>query len=45
LIPANPAVGQEIWEVMSLLPYEVGLISVLFDSSFEKVLGVVENFA
>ncbi|KAH9314243.1 hypothetical protein KI387_022870 [Taxus chinensis] len=22
LIPANPAVGQEIWEVMSLLPYE-----------------------
>ncbi|KAL6577483.1 THO complex subunit 2 [Orobanche minor] len=23
LIPANPAVGQEIWELMSLLPYEV----------------------
>lgn len=23
LIPANPAVGQEIWEVMSPLPYEV----------------------
>lgn len=22
LLPANPAVGQEIWEVMSLLPYE-----------------------
>ncbi|KAK3222127.1 hypothetical protein Dsin_009152 [Dipteronia sinensis] len=22
-IPANPAVGQEIWEVMNLLPYEV----------------------
>ncbi|ESQ34181.1 hypothetical protein EUTSA_v100065401mg, partial [Eutrema salsugineum] len=22
LIPANPAVGNEIWEVMSLLPYE-----------------------
>ncbi|CAM8983263.1 unnamed protein product [Rhodiola kirilowii] len=22
-IPANPAVGQEIWEVMALLPYEV----------------------
>ncbi|KAK9115903.1 hypothetical protein Sjap_014850 [Stephania japonica] len=22
LVPANPAVGQEIWEVMSLLPYE-----------------------
>ncbi|XP_020583433.1 THO complex subunit 2-like [Phalaenopsis equestris] len=22
LIPANPAVGQEIWEVLSLLPYE-----------------------
>lgn len=24
LVPANPAIGQEIWEVMSLLPYEVG---------------------
>ncbi|KAG8382675.1 hypothetical protein BUALT_Bualt05G0101900 [Buddleja alternifolia] len=23
LIPANPAVGQELWELMSLLPYEV----------------------
>ncbi|KAL7149573.1 hypothetical protein ABFS83_05G050400 [Erythranthe nasuta] len=23
LIPANPAVGQEIWELMSVLPYEV----------------------
>ncbi|KAJ6762448.1 THO COMPLEX SUBUNIT 2, partial [Salix koriyanagi] len=23
LVPANPAVGQEIWEVMNLLPYEV----------------------
>ncbi|KAL7000788.1 THO complex subunit 2 [Sarracenia purpurea var. burkii] len=23
LIPANPAVGQEIWEVLNLLPYEV----------------------
>jgi THO complex subunit 2 len=23
LVPANPAVGQEIWELMSLLPYEV----------------------
>ncbi|KAM5566947.1 THO complex subunit 2 [Rosa sericea] len=23
LVPANPAVGMEIWEVMSLLPYEV----------------------
>lgn len=32
LIPANPAVGQEIWEVMNLLPYEVGLASVLFDT-------------
>lgn len=28
LIPANPAVGQEIWEVMSLLPYEVGFTSM-----------------
>lgn len=25
LIPANPAVGQEIWELMNLLPYEVFL--------------------
>lgn len=25
LIPANPAVGQEIWELMSLLPYDVSL--------------------
>lgn len=25
LVPANPAVGHEIWEVMSLLPYEVGI--------------------
>lgn len=32
LIPANPAVGQEIWEIMNLLPYEVGLTSVLFDT-------------
>lgn len=27
LVPANPAVGQEIWEVMCLLPYEVRLPS------------------
>jgi len=26
LVPANPAVGHEIWEVMSLLPYEVDLL-------------------
>lgn len=26
LIPANPAVGQEIWELMSLLPYEVAFV-------------------
>lgn len=30
LIPANPAVGQEIWELMSLLPYEVSIMKVLF---------------
>lgn len=23
LVPANPAIGHAIWEVMSLLPYEV----------------------
>lgn len=27
LTPANPAVGQEIWEVMNLLPYEVDILS------------------
>lgn len=32
LIPANPAVGQEIWEVMNLLPYEVGLGLMLFNA-------------
>lgn len=26
LIPANPAVGQEIWELMNLLPYEVTVL-------------------
>lgn len=30
LIPANPAVGQEIWELMSLLPYEVNITEVIF---------------
>lgn len=30
LIPANPAVGQVVWEVLSLLPYEVCTASVLF---------------
>lgn len=32
LIPANPAVGQEIWEVMNLLPYEVGFTLARFNS-------------
>lgn len=32
LMPANPAVGQEIWEVMSLLPYEVCFTSARFYS-------------
>lgn len=32
LLPANPAIGLEIWEVMSLLPYEVGR---LHTSKFE----------
>lgn len=30
LIPANPAVGQEIWELMNLLPYEVAYDSYFF---------------
>lgn len=30
LIPANPAVGQEIWELMSLLPYEVEFQPLVF---------------
>ncbi|CAB4304214.1 unnamed protein product [Prunus armeniaca] len=29
LVPANPAVGQEIWEVMSLLPYELDTRRIL----------------
>ncbi|KAK6146688.1 hypothetical protein DH2020_020557 [Rehmannia glutinosa] len=29
LIPANPAVGQEIWELMSLLPYELDTRRIL----------------
>lgn len=32
LIPANPAVGQEIWEVMNLLPYEVTSMSFYYYS-------------
>lgn len=34
LIPANPAVGHEIWEVMSLLPYEVNLLLFLIQIVF-----------
>ena len=31
LLPANPAIGLEIWEVMSLLPYEVAIcVKVIF---------------
>lgn len=33
LIPANPAVGQAIWGVMALLPYEVGFMLSVFGSS------------
>lgn len=29
MIPANPAVGQEIWDVLNLLPYEVVITSRL----------------
>lgn len=28
LIPANPAIGYEIWDVLSLLPYEVAVITI-----------------
>lgn len=34
LIPANPAVGQEIWELLSLLPYEVCLQLASFEIHF-----------
>lgn len=37
LIPANPAVGHEIWEVMSLLPYEVNLLLFLVPNIFSCV--------
>lgn len=33
LIPANPAVGQEIWAVLSLLPYEV---SIALEYSYKR---------
>lgn len=46
LIPANPAVGQEIWELMSLLPYEVAADngSFFFPSffPFQNQLGLAE---
>lgn len=34
LVPANPAVGHEIWEVMSLLPYEVDLLLFVHSSYY-----------
>lgn len=30
MIPANPAVGQEIWDVLNLLPYEVVIQKVVY---------------
>lgn len=46
LIPANPAVGQEIWEVMNLLPYEVGFTSVFYlFLPFENLYGTVDSLA
>lgn len=46
LIPANPAVGQEIWEVMSLLPYEVGFTSMFYlFLPFEKLFGMADILA
>lgn len=38
LIPANPAVGQGIWELMSLLPYEV--IALFCSLSFSLSLAI-----
>lgn len=35
LVPANPAVGHEIWEVMSLLPYEVDLLLFVRSKYFD----------
>lgn len=34
LIPANPAIGQEIWDVLNFLPYEVGFTAELFGVFF-----------
>jgi len=45
LVPANPAAGQEIWEVMSLLPYEVGLTLLLSFALFLYFLGLKDNMA
>jgi hypothetical protein len=33
LIPANPAIGYEIWDVLSLLPYEVVAINIIASMS------------
>lgn len=41
LIPANPAVGQEIWNVLSMLPYEV-LLQLLFHFSLLIVIRCIE---
>lgn len=30
MVPANPAVGQEIWNILSMLPYEVRLVLLFF---------------
>lgn len=43
LIPANPAVGQEIWELMSLLPYEVFLLYQLFILLPDILLSVINK--
>lgn len=48
LIPANPAVGQEIWEVLSLLPYEVGNSNITFSFFFpfcNNLLELIDNLA
>lgn len=37
LIPANPAVGQEIWEVMNLLPYEVCVLYSFLTFPFQNI--------
>ncbi len=44
LLPANPAVGLAIWEVMTLLPYEVSHHSHQMHIEFENLYLLNESY-